>query len=511
MDRHVGRLLARLEGRRLHSDLTGAVFVDAAAKYLLAVMHKAGARFVDSGCLMGLAPDVTRFGPKYPHPGPGGIDTDMSLHRKLRVMFAGIVIAASLVAAGCGDTGNAAPSLPPPSVSVLEVRAEDVPIYSDYAARTFARDMVEVRGRVDGYLEERLFQVGTTVRAGEPLYILDLRPYQAEVAKAKADVAESEANFEFAKRQVALLQAEADLAEAEANLLKAKQDVDRLQPLVQQDAAPKQDLDDALAALQASQANVNAHKANVEQSRLSTSTQIESVQAQVEANRALLRRAELNLEYATIRAPITGRIGDSQLQVGGLVTRSAAQPLTTIVPLDTIWVRFQVSEAEALAFQRLATGNDAQSAPLQLVLADGTLHPHDGRFENTVNQVDPRTGTLEVQATFPNLQHTLLPGQFGRIRVRTTEKKDAILIPQRAVQELQGLQSVLAVGKDNKVIAHSIVTGDRINERWIVEQGLKPGDRIIIEGLQKARPGAVVSPKPYEQPASPEAGTTGGA
>jgi membrane fusion protein (multidrug efflux system) len=425
----------------------------------------------------------------------------MTRERKIYFIFAVIILAACFVAAACSDSTKAAPSTPPPKVSVLEVAAEDVPIFSDYAAQTFARDMVEVRGRVDGYIEKRLFQVGSTVKAGQPLYILDLRPYQAEVSKARADVAESEASVAFAEKQVALLQAEADLAEAEANLLKAKQDVERLQPLVEQDAAPKQDLDNALAALQANQANVNARKANVEQTRLSTGTQVDSSRAQLDANRALLRTADLNLEYATIRAPIDGRIGDSLVQVGGLVTRNAEHPLTTIVPLDPIWVRFQVSEAEALAYLRM-TSAKAEAAPLQLILADGTEHPHLGRFENTVNQVDPRTGTLEVQATFPNPEHTLLPGQFGRVRVRSAEKKDALLVPQKAVQELQGLQSVLAVGPDNKVLARSVVTGDRIDERWIIEQGLKPGDRVIVEGLQKARPGTEVDPQPYQPPSS---------
>lgn len=432
----------------------------------------------------------------------------MQRFRSLHLALAVLVAATCWLAAGCGNATSAAPSLPPPTVSVIEVTADDVPIYSEYAAQTFARDMVEVRGRVDGYVEKRLFQVGSTVAPGETLYVLDLRPYEAEVAKARADVAESEANLEFAKRQVALVQAEADLAQAEANLLKARQDVERLEPLVKQDAAPKQSLDDALAALQANQANVNARKANVEQTWLATSTQVDSVQAQVEANRALLRTAELNLEYATIRAPIGGRIGDSMIQVGGLVTRTAASPLTTIVPLDPIWVRFQVSEAETLLYQRLATAEKGRSVPLQLILADGTLHPHEGQFENTVNQVDPRTGTLEVQATFPNPQRTLLPGQFGRVRVRSTEKENAILVPQRAVQELQGLQSVLAVDADNKVVMHNVVTSDRVGDRWIIEQGLKPGDRVIVEGLQKARPGSVVDPKPY-QPA--EASATGGA
>ena len=227
----------------------------------------------------------------------------------------------------------------------------------------------------------------------------------------------------------------------------------------------------------------------------------------MEANRALLRTAELNLEYAAIYAPVSGRIGDSLIQVGGLVTRNAAQPLTTIVPLDPIWVRFQVSEAEVLAHQLLA---NARSLPLQLVLADNTVHPYDGHFENTVNHVDARTGTLEVQATFPNPQHTILPGQFGRVRVRSSERKSVILVPQKAIQELQGLQSVLTVGPDNKVVARSVVTGERVKESWIVEQGLKPGDRIVVEGVQKARPGMVVSPQPYRPPsARPEKGNGG--
>ena len=208
----------------------------------------------------------------------------------------------------------------------------------------------------------------------------------------------------------------------------------------------------------------------------------------------------MNLEYATIRAPISGRIGDSLVQVGGLVTRTSAQPLTTIVPLDQIWVRFQVSEAEYLQGRQDRKQMHEQS--LQLILADSTVHPHPGRIENTVNQVDPKTGTLEIQATFPNPQHTVLPGQFGRVRIRVNDRHNAILVPQKAVQELQGLQSVLTVGGDNKVLARSIVTSDRIGERWIVEQGLKPGDRVIVEGVQKAQPGMVVNPQPY-QPENP--------
>jgi len=392
-------------------------------------------------------------------------------------------------------------------VSVVEINPENVPIYHEYTAETYARDMVEVRGRVDGYIEKRLFQIGSDVNAGDVLFVLDRRPYQADVAKAKSDVDQSQANHDFATRQVALLQAEADLKQAEANLLKAQQDVDRLRPLVKEDAAAQQDLDNAVAALQANEANVNSRKANVEQARLQTRAQIDTTAAQTDSNKAQLDTAQLNLDYATIRAPISGRIGDTLIQVGGLVTKTSAQPLTTIVPLDPIWVRFKVSEAEYLAMQKRGDRAQDMQTSLQLILADGSTHPFAGRVQNTVNQVDSKTGTLELQATFPNPKHTILPGQFGRVRMKAEDRDNVLLVPQKAVQDLQGLQSVFGVGADNKVVSHSIVTSDRVGERWIVQQGLKPGDRIIVEGIQKVRPGATVTPQPYvearvEQPAA---------
>ena len=410
----------------------------------------------------------------------------------------------ALLLSGCGsDTkSTSAAAAPPPVVAVIEVQPEDVPIYSEYAAQTYARDQVEVRGRVDGYIEKRLFQVGSDVTAGQPLYELDQRPYQAELAKAKGDLAQSEANLEFARRQVALLTAEADLAQAQANLLKARQDVDRLRPLVKEEAAAQQDLDNAIAALQANEANINAKKANVEQARLSTRAQIDSNQAQVDANRALVRMAQLNLDYATIVAPVSGRIGDSQTQVGGLVTKSSPQPLTTIVPLDPMWVRFKVSESEHLVFERRTDKDQARATPFELILADNSVHPYKGHFENTMNQVDLKTGTLEIQATFPNPQHTLLPGQFGRVRIETNTRKNVMLVPQRAIQDMQGVQSVMTVGPDNKVLARSVVTLERVGDRWIVQQGLKAGDRVVIEGLQKARPGVLVNPQPYRASAT---------
>lgn len=373
--------------------------------------------------------------------------------------------AALLVAVGgaffVGSRGHAAttPAAPAaPEVSVLYLKGESVATYREYPARTYARDLVEVRGRVDGYIDRRTFEIGSDVRSGQVLYVLDLRPYEAEVERARG----------------ALEQATADIAQADATLLKATQDVARLEPLVKEEAAPRQDLDNAVAARQAGEALVAARKATVA------------------SNRAILRTAELNLEYATIRAPISGRIGDSLLQIGGLVTKTSPQPLTTIVPLDPAWVRFQVSEDELPLFERAGT----ESLPIELILADGSVHPHDGRIENTLNSVNTKTGTMEVQAMFRNPEHAVLPGQFVRVRVRVGAHRDALLVPQRAIQDLQGQQSVLTIAADDTVQIRTVVTGDQVDQRRIVERGLAPGEAVIVDGLQKVRPGVRVRPRP---------------
>lgn len=419
----------------------------------------------------------------------------------LRKRYLSVLVAAALLAAiGCRARNQAAGanqqgSLPAVEVSVIEVQPEAIPIYGEFIGETYAREQVEVRGRVTGYIERRLFQPGSDVRAGQVLYVLDQRPYAAAVARARGGTAESQANLVFAREQVQLIEAEAQLAQAEAELIKAKQDVARLGPLVKEEAAPQQDLDNAVAAERAAQANYNARNANVEQSRLTTKTRIETAQANLQSSQATLQEAELNFSYATIRAPISGRIGDSRIEVGGLVTQASEQPLTTIVPLDPIWVRFQVSENQYLSYQRRQAELSAPTRlQLRLVLSDGTTHPYPGRYMNALNKIDPKTGTLQVQATFPNPRQTLLPGQFGRLRIKIGEQPGALLVPQRAIQELQSMRSVFTVGEDNKVVARTVMTGDRIESRVVVEQGLKAGDRVVVDGLQKIRPGAVVKP-----------------
>ncbi len=414
----------------------------------------------------------------------------------LWILSAPVFVTAALLS-GCGSAapGTANAQAPPPLVEVITAATSDVPIFSEFAAQTFARDRVEVRARVDGYVEKWMFKPGDHVSAGQTLYVLDLRPYKAAVNEASGNVKQTEADAQFAQKQVSLLQAEANLGSAQAAQLRAQQDYDRLKPLVEQDAAAKQDLDTAATALQAAQANVRASQANVDQARLSTTTQIQSTQGKLEAQRGALETAQLRLQYGTITAPIGGVIGDTLVPVGGIVTANSAQPLSVIVPLDPIWVRFQMSEAQYLAYgkkQKASTGG------LQLLLADGSTFPHAGSIETVLNEVDPKTGTLEVQARFPNPEGKVLPGQFGRVRFQTDEKKDIIVVPQRAVQQVQSLQTVYTVGADNKVEARAVTTAERVGEGWIIEQGLKPGDSVIVEGQMRIRPGVPVTVKPFQ-------------
>jgi len=415
------------------------------------------------------------------------------------VIIIALLAAAASLLTGCSASGQGkGQGQPPPApVTVSEVKPQDVAIFSDFSAQTYARNTVDVRGRVEGYIEKWLFQPGSEVSAGQVLYVLDTRPYQASLDQARGNVRQSEADLEFARHQVSLLQAQANLASAQANLLKAQQDHERLKPLVKADAASQQDLDAAVAALRANEANVKSAQANVDQTTLSTRTQIASMEGKVEALKGALKTADINLQYATIRAPISGRIGDTLVPVGGLVTPSSPQPLTTIVPLDPMWVRFKVTESEYIKWTEHGKKLPGRALPLTLVLADGSEFPAKGHIEDALNGVDPKTGTLELQASFPNPQHALLPGQFGRVRLQVEERKDALLVPQKAVQQLQNMQTVYTISPDNRVLVRAVTPGARVGEQWVIEKGLKPGDRVIVEGQLKVRPGAPVEPLPY--------------
>lgn len=407
-------------------------------------------------------------------------------------------LVAGLCACGSGSRNVRADETAAIPVMTVQLKPQNIPVFSDFSAQTYVRNSVEVRGRVEGYIEKWLFQPGSEVVAGQVLYVLDVRPYEAGLVQAQGNVRQSEADLEFAQQQVSLLQAEAALATAQANQIKANQDYERLKPLVEENAASKQDLDAAVASLAAADANLRAARANVEQAKLSTRTQIASMEGKLESLKGALRSAELNVQYATIRAPISGRIGDSLLPVGGLVTPNSASPLTTIVPLDPMWVRFKVTESEYLSWTRRGEQKPAGEVPLTLVLSDGSEYAAKGHIVNALNYIDSKTGTLELQATFPNPRSTLLPGQFGRVRIQLEERKNALAVPQRAVQQLQNISTVYTVGPGNKVEAHGVSTGDRVGELWIITQGLRDGDRVIVEGQLKVQPGVLVRPSPWK-------------
>ena len=369
------------------------------------------------------------------------------MKRALILVLSGLV---AIVATGCGK--KEAPASAPPEVYVADVVQKDVPVTMELVGQTRGSQDVEIRARVEGYLDRVAFTEGSFVRRGELLYQIDPKPLEATLANAKAN-----------------------LATAQARLDKTKTDVNRLTPLAKQQAVSQQELDNALSAQDAAR-------------------------AQVDANKAAVDKATLDLGYTRITAPLDGLVGTTEVKAGNLVGRGESTLLTTVSQTNPILFRAGISEAEYLRLaKRLAEAGGAAAgrpkAEIQLLLADGTVHPHPGQVDAIERAVDPTTGTLAVQFKFPNPDRVLRPGQYGRARFVIETKKGALLVPQRAVVELQNLYSVAVVGAGNKVEFRNVKVGPRVESLWVIEEGLKPGEKVIVEGLQKARDGAVVVPK----------------
>lgn len=344
----------------------------------------------------------------------------------------------------------------PPSVEVVTVVQKDVPIFSEWVSTTEGLVNAKIRAQVSGYLQKQSYKEGSFVKKNDPLFEIDPRPFKATLEQTMGR-----------------------LAQTRAKLGKTELDVKRYTPLARESAISQQELDDAI------------------QANLAAKAEVQSAQADVET-------AKLNLEFTKIVAPIDGIVGSATAQIGDLVgPAQGGAELTTLSTVDPIKVYAAISEQEYMdAAQQKANGNgkDTTTAKgnLELILGDGSVYPHKGTFSYADRQVDPKTGTIRVAALFPNPGNILRPGQFARIRALRHTKQGALLVPQRAVTEMQGKFLVAVVGADNKVAIKPVKTGERIDNLWIIDEGLQPGDRVVKEGVQKVKDGQAVVPKQAE-------------
>jgi len=433
------------------------------------------------------------------------------LTRNLPVSLAALILtAALLINSGCSTKGEhnaAAAQAPVVTVVVAPVIQKTVPIYSEYVGQTKADNTVELRARVEGVLQKVYFREGAPVRKGQLLFTIDKRAYEAAVQSAQAMAAKAVSDLAQAQQRTDVLQAQAQLAEAQAVFVKTDQDVKRLTPLAKEKAVTEQDLDTAIAQQKSSKATVDARQANLTNLEAAVKYTIERAKAEVSASQARVTQAKLDLSYCDIYSPISGVIGFLQVDEGNLVGRGDATLLATVSASDPLLVDFSVSEIEYLKLTDPETvGHRAGELRFDLLLSDESVHAHQGSFRVVDRTVDPTTGTLKVEATFPNPGSYLRPGQFARVRVAVAEKENAILVPQRAIQELQGAKTVMVVDDKNTVSLRSIKIGDKADKDVVVLDGLKPGDRVIVEGMQKVRPGSQVNPATADQTSKNQGG-----
>ena len=405
-----------------------------------------------------------------------------------------LVLAAALLGVACGRKDKAKAEAPPPPTVVVEAVAQKtVPIYSEYVGQTRAEDTVELRARVEGVLERVYFREGTPVRKGQLLFTIDKRPFQATVESAKATLAKANSDLAQARQRVDVLQAQAELADAQAVHSKTVQDLARMRPLAKEKAVTEIELDAAIAAEKSAKASVDAKQANLTNLEAAVKYTIERAAAEVSAAKARVTTAELELSYCDIYSPITGVIGFLQVDQGNLVGRSEATLLATVSLSNPLLVDFNIGEIEFLKLtNRDNPGARARNVKFELILSDDSVHPEPGSFKVVDRTVDPTTGTMKVEASFPNPTSYLRPGQLARVRVAVAEHENAVLVPQRAIQELQGAKTVMVVDAQNKVQLKTIRVGDKSENYYVVLEGLNAGDRVIVEGMQKARPGSEV-------------------
>jgi len=366
--------------------------------------------------------------------------------------------AALLAFISCGKSDPPKPR--PPEVEVVQVEQKDVPIWKEWIGILEGFVNAQIKPQVTGYLLRQTYKDGAFVKKDQLLFEIDPRTFQAVEDQAKGQLAN----------------AEGQVATAEANQIKAQNDVERYTPLAKEQAIPQQDLDNAIQANQAAKAQVAAAK------------------AQVAAAKAQVAAAQLNLGFTKVLSLIDGIAGIAQAQIGDLVSPSSL--LTTVSTVDPIKIYFPVSEREYLDYVKEHPDEEKRHLRLQLILANGSVYPHEGQTTLVDRQIDVKTGTLRVQGVFPNPGNVLRPGEYARIRTIIATRKGGLVVPQKAVSELQGNYQVAVVGSDNKVQIRPVKVGERMGTDWIIAEGLKPGERVVAEGVQKVRGGMAVNPKP---------------
>lgn len=378
----------------------------------------------------------------------------------------GSVLAAVAVAIAAGGCKKAAPAAPPPPVvQVMELAVTNVPLHVEFIGQLDSPQNVEVRARVEAFVDKVLFVEGSEVKEGDPLFALDRQPFEEKLAAVNGM-----------------------LAEAKAALAKYQADVARLKPLAEKRAVPQQDLDNALASVDVGKANVLSAEARV-------------------------MSAKIDLSYCDVKAPLSGLIGAKQVSVGSLVGKGEPTLLATISQLDPIWFYCNVGEAQFLRAQSETrrTGRNLEDLPITLLLATGSEHSAQGKIVFLDRAVDVKTGTLRVRAAFPNPDRLLRPGMFARIKVDLGLRPDSILVPERAVTELQGRNFVWVIGADSTTTQRAVKVGETMDENLLILEGLKAGERLVTEGLQKVREGGPVQPKTAAQMAEASHATEGAA
>jgi membrane fusion protein (multidrug efflux system) len=388
------------------------------------------------------------------------LDEAAGLLRDQRLYHAPWALGLALVLSACGGEQKAGPAAggpPPPEVAVLTVRAQSAPLSTELPGRVEASRVAQVRARVTGIVQKRLFREGSDVKAGQPLFVIDPAPYQAALESAKAG-----------------------LAKARANEVQAAALATRYKPLREANAISQQEY-------------VNAQAAQAQ------------AEADVAAARAAVQTAQLNVDYATVTAPISGRIGRALVTEGALVSQAEATQLALIQQIDPVFVNSTQPEADVSRLRqaaRAAGGQPAQSTPVRIVLEDGTELPQRGRLLFSDISVDPTTAQVTLRAEVPNPQSRLLPGMYVRARLVQGSIEGAILVPQQAVTRGSQADTVLVVGADGKPAPRPVKIAGAQGEQWIVLEGLKSGEQVIVEGFQKMRPGAPVKPVPWAGDAS---------